>query len=147
MFPWSTPVCPCDPIGKSWVERNLRYLCEALPSNIFTDLPLVLPTREFFPHEHEPTSTCAAPQWACRQPLPGCRAVPVRDLEFHVPARLVALSCDTARYGRACCGEQADRILSRIVCILSNIARCAVSYEQASWAIAINRRGAANVTS
>lgn len=46
---WSRPRCPCDPEAKSWIERRLAWLSEQFDDSAFSGLPVVLPTRDFFP--------------------------------------------------------------------------------------------------
>lgn len=58
-FLWFRPYCPCDPMSKAWIERRLGWLSREFPSNIFTDRPLVLPTKEFFPERYEPSKESA----------------------------------------------------------------------------------------
>lgn len=45
----SRPCCPCDQAAKGWIERRLAWLHEEFEDSAFNGLPVVLPTREFFP--------------------------------------------------------------------------------------------------
>jgi hypothetical protein len=54
MFGWLfRPTCPCDVAAKDWVEKRLRWLNGEFDDNAFTGLPVVLPTREFFPDPYD----------------------------------------------------------------------------------------------
>ena len=69
MFDWLTkPYCPVDSRAKDWIERHLKWLSRQFPSNIFTDRPLVVPTKEFFPKPYEPCKEAAKAMfvWICR---------------------------------------------------------------------------------
>ncbi len=53
MFGLFRPSCPCDPAAKVWVEERLAWLSNEFVSSAFTDLPIVLPTAEFFPDSYD----------------------------------------------------------------------------------------------
>lgn len=59
MSSWFKPYCPCDPAAKVWIEKRLRWVTRRFPSNIFSNRPLVLPTTDFFPEQHEPSKEAA----------------------------------------------------------------------------------------
>ncbi len=45
--------CPCDPAAKAWLEKRLRWLSEQFEDSAFSGLPVVLPTRHFFPDPYD----------------------------------------------------------------------------------------------
>lgn len=51
MFGWFRPTCPCDPAAKRWVEERLRWLTAQFGLHILLELPIILPTSEFFPDD------------------------------------------------------------------------------------------------
>src|SRR5215469_9466347 len=53
MFWWSRPICPCDSAAKAWIEERLQWLSEQFDDSAFSGLPVVLPTREFFPDAYD----------------------------------------------------------------------------------------------
>jgi hypothetical protein len=51
MFGWFSPVCPCDPAAKQWIENRLEWLTRQFGLHILLESPVILPTSEFFPDQ------------------------------------------------------------------------------------------------
>lgn len=49
MFGFFKPECPVDRAAKRWIEGRLQWLTRHIGREVFTDNPIILPTREFFP--------------------------------------------------------------------------------------------------
>jgi hypothetical protein len=59
MFGWFSPICPCDPAAKQWLEDRLRWLSEEFGLHLLLERPIVLPTSEFFPDPWDGSPTAA----------------------------------------------------------------------------------------
>lgn len=54
MFGWLFhPTCPCDPAAKAWIEERLQWLAGEFEDSAVGNLPIVLPTPEFFPDPYD----------------------------------------------------------------------------------------------
>lgn len=53
MFGLFAPTCPCDPAAKRWIEDKLAWLSEHFGLHVLLERSIVLPTKEYFPNDHD----------------------------------------------------------------------------------------------